>query len=304
MESIERVSPDANVRYETAMRMRPQLEKLGVEVPFDDLTPEHFEKNRFNVFKESIAGFIQDPQQQLTAWERQRNQTLKDLKSDDELIRKYAETSTGLRAKAAQPKVAVVGGLQSVVDPNTNEVVPLTTAQQEAENKALIAGRTELSKQEAKTTAKQESTASGIEGFVNYYKSIPADLAAIQDAPESKISEIANQFVSNFIGNTKAAAATQKLRQIASLVLKGSPFMPGSQSDKELEQRKQELAAKIENANMSVEEKIEAVNTFVKATEMQIRSLKDQAAKGRSSLGVGADQPAQKTNEVKFLGFE
>jgi hypothetical protein len=55
---------------------------------------------------------------------------------------------------------------------------------------------------------------------------------------------------------------------------------------------------------MSVEEKIEAVNTFVKATEMQIRSLKDQAAKGRSSLGVGADQPAQKTNEVKFLGFE
>jgi hypothetical protein len=304
MDAIERVSPDPNVRYETAVRMRPQLERLGVtDIPFDQLTPEDFSPEKFNIHKQSIAGFIQDPQQQLTAWERQRNQILKDLDSTDPRVRKIAEIEVGLEGRAAQKpsdKIVMVGDVPSVGSATDKTVTPLISAKDVAANKSLIAGETELAKGRAKTSAKQESMASGIEGFMDYYRSIPDELRAIKDAPESKVSEVANQFVSNFIGNTKAADATQKLRQIASLVLKGSPFAPGSQSDKELAQRKQELAAQIENANMSVEAKIEAVNAFVKANEMQMRALKTSAEKGRSAIGAGLDQPAQNDFDMEY----
>lgn len=157
MDAIERVGDNPQLRYETALRMKPQLEKLGVtDIPFDQLTPEDLTGDKWEMNKQAIAGFIADPQKQLTAWEVMRAQQLKDLNSPDERVRKYAEIQTGMAPRevgSADLTLANLGRAGDVANVRSTIKGAESGASESAKLSAKLAVEPELNRQKAKESA-------------------------------------------------------------------------------------------------------------------------------------------------------
>lgn len=175
IKSLEKASSDPMERFEIAQRLVPELQRFGVNISPESFQPEDLTDENLAQTKAALAGFIPEKDQDLTAFERERQSLLSDLEGavDSQTGRLISPEKMTARQEAAAIKLRLIPGatgsaaITAARDPSLgSQVVGFEAEKAGATEEARLGKRleiepevqekVELAKQRAKNLAATE----------------------------------------------------------------------------------------------------------------------------------------------------
>ena len=151
LDAIGRASPDPQARYQIAQRAIPELQKFGLEIDPNEVTPEVFTDEGLAQLKAETTGFLSNPRESITALQQNIDTQAQALvgatnpETEQPFNLEEARQAVVLRQAGIVPRAGISARERVALDPNLAEKI--------GESEREIVNQVETGKQQAKTVA-------------------------------------------------------------------------------------------------------------------------------------------------------
>ena len=310
LNSVERSSADPQQRFQTAQRLVPELQSLGVEIDASQLSPEQFTNEGIAGLKAELTGFLGNPREGMTAFETRRRTLMEALQPGLDETGRLRPVN---QLTAAQQSAAVELGLIPRAATSAQERIATdpALAGRVATTQADIAGQKAAATQEAKlnverdikpqiesaiTQARADAKAAGenltdlrrLRAALPGLQQVVSQLRELTPVASATVSERAFDQVARQLGFGATEGATARAKYIAIIDNELLPLLRQTFGAAFTEKEGERLKITLGDPNATAAEKNAQLDAFIEAKVREIETKEREAGQRPTEADFGS----------------